>query len=163
VFAFRNQQEGSEEEMKLKVLPVVGALATVLLSGCAPFYLFFKIPTNATPVVRVDNQVIKAVEPEPLRFKAGAGEVTITWQVDDPGLRFAASNGIVIDGERIGGRLDPKQNEIVRCVADNERRRFSCLNRNTRKGEYKYTVRLETSDGKPLTPFDPSIINGDML
>jgi hypothetical protein len=149
--------------MKPRALVLVGALGTALLSGCAPFYLFFKIPTNATPVVRVENQVIKAVEPEPLKFKAGSGEVTITWQVDDPGLLFVATAGIFIDGEKIAGKINKDQNEIVRCVPDTERRRFSCVNRNTRKGEYKYTVRLETRDGKPLKPFDPSIINGDDL
>lgn len=149
--------------MKHKARLVIGALATALLAGCAPFYLFLKIPTNATPVVRVENQVIRAVEPEPLRFRAGAGEVTITWQVDDPNLLFVSTTGIFIDGERIAGKINKDQNEIVRCVPDSERRRFTCLNRNTRKGEYKYTVRLETRDGKPLKPFDPSIINGDDL
>lgn len=134
------------------------------LSGCAQFNRIFDIPSNQTPVVVVTNGVVTSVNPEPLRFSKEQGQVTIYWQAPT-GYRFSARSGISVDGEQIpGGKLDPKQNEVVECRPENDARtEFSCVNRNSRPGTYKYTVNLETADGKPLKPFDPSIINGSRL
>ena len=142
---------------------LLAVLIGVGLSGCTYFNRFFNIPSNETPLVVVVNGEVKEVTPEPLRFNNAQGRVTIYWQAPT-GYRFAAKNGIVINGERIGGpdgRLDPAQNEIVECgPAREDRSEFSCVNRNSRPGIYKYTVSMETVDGKPLKPFDPSIYNG---
>lgn len=136
------------------------------LSGCAPFNRFFNIASNETPVVVVANGEVKEVTPDPLRFSNDQGRVTIYWQAPT-GYRFAAKTGIFINGELIGGargKLEPTQNEVVECgPANAERSEFFCVNRNSRPGTYKYTVNLETADGKPLKPFDPTIINGSRM
>jgi hypothetical protein len=36
---------------------------------------------------------------------------------------------------------------------------FTCLNRNTRRGVFKYTVRLVDERGAAVAPFDPYIFN----
>ena len=145
-------------------------LATLIalgLSGCAQFNRWFDLPSNQTPVVVVSGGEVKAVNPDPLRFSKDQGQVTIYWQAPG-GYRFAAKGGIFVDGELVGGaggRPAP-QDEIVGCAPSNaDRTEFSCVNKNSRPGThtYKYTVNLETADGKPLKPFDPSIINGANL
>ena len=143
----------------MKRVSLLAALLTFALAGCAQFYLLFGKASNETPVVVVAGGMVKAVEPDPLRFKRGNTDVTITWQLDSA-YRFAA-NGIVIDGETTRdpkGKPEPRQAEIVNCERQSNTR-FTCLNRNTRPGTYKYTVRIETADGKPLPPLDPSIFN----
>lgn len=143
----------------MKRILVVAALAALALSGCAQFYLTLGIPTNETPVVRVGDQQISAVDPEPLRFARGQRDVTITWQFGlGSGNRFAA-NGITIDGEITKGDRPVPQTEIVNCRPNDDRTRFTCENRNTRPGRYKYTVRVVTADGKTLPAFDPTIVN----
>ncbi|MGZ8255961.1 MAG: hypothetical protein ACXWVT_13990, partial [Burkholderiaceae bacterium] len=130
---------------------LVALLVGVGLSGCTAFNRFFDIPSNETPVVVVLNGEVKEVTPDPLRFNNKQGRVTIYWQAKT-GYRFSAKNGISIDGERIGGaggRPDPTQNEIVECrPAREDLTEFSCVNRNSRPGIYKYTVRMETVEGK---------------
>lgn len=145
---------------------LLAVLIGVGLSGCVSFNRFFDIPSNQTPVVAVVNGEIREVTPDPLRFSNDQGRLTIYWQAQ-AGYRFSAKNGISIDGERIGGaggKLDPMQNEIVECQpAREDLTEFSCVNRNSRPGIYKYTVRMETTEGKPLKPFDPSIYNGGRM
>ena len=142
---------------------LLAVLIGVALSGCAQFNRIFNIASNETPLVVVANGEVKEVTPDPLRFSNERGKVTIYWQAPS-GYRFSAKNGIFINGELIGGprgKLEPNQNEVVECgPANAERSEFSCFNRNSRPGTYKYTVNLETAEGKPLKPFDPSIING---
>lgn len=143
----------------MKRVSLLVALLTFVLAGCAQFYLLFGKASNETPVVAVAGGMVKAVDPDPLRFKRGNTDVTITWQLDSA-YRFAA-NGIVIDGEITldpKGKPDPRQAEIVNCERKTATR-FTCLNRNTRPGTYKYTVRIETADGKALPAWDPSIVN----
>lgn len=129
--------------------------ATVVLGGCS--WLFPKAKSEA-PEVTVKNGKI-SVEPEPLRFKVGGPPVDIVWQSDGK-TRFA-ENGIVIDGEveRIGGPvINPKQDQIIECRALEQGQKFTCKNLRSRKGLFKYTVRL-IQDGKPLPPHDPGIMN----
>lgn len=140
-------------------------LAALALSGCAQFNLIFHLPSDATPVVRVGKQQITAVDPDPLRFRKGDQNVRITWQLEWSSPYRFAPNGIVIDGELLPGK-DAKpvpQTEIVECSANADRTQFSCVNKNTRPGTYKYTVRVVTVDGKALPPFDPSIVNGGAM
>lgn len=145
---------------------LLAVLIGVGLSGCTPFKRFFDVPSNETPVVVVANGVVTAVDPDPLRFSNEQGQVTIYWQTPT-GYRFAARNGIFIDGLQSGGqggKPDPSQNEVVECrPANTALTEFSCVNRNSKPGTYKYTVNLETVDGKPLKPFDPTIINGSRM
>ena len=138
---------------------VVASMAALALSGCAQFYLAFGIATNETPVVRVGAKEISAVDPDPLRFARGQGEVTITWQLGIGSSNRFAANGITIDGDVTKSDRPAPQTEILKCSVSEDRTRASCVNRNTRPGRYKYTVRLESADGRALPAFDPHIVN----
>jgi hypothetical protein len=119
-------------------------------------------PSSATPVVNITKGDPTSVSPDPLTFSKGQGEVTIVWSIGAADYVFAARNGIFIDGEIVGGpggKLVKEQNEIVKCTPNSDRTKYSCLNRNTRKGYFKYTVNLETANGKPTKPLDPTIAN----
>jgi len=146
--------------MKRVVLAAMSALVAVGLVGCAQLSLLFGLASNETPVVNVAKGAVTGVTPDPLHFGRGETNVRITWQLAS-GYRFAA-NGISIDGELIGGlkgRLEPRQTEILECMPNEDRTRYTCLNKNSRPGVYKYTVRLVMADGNALTPFDPHIFN----
>ena len=110
------------------------------------------------PVVRVVNGQ-PTVDPDPLQFPVHQRNVTIVWRLEAPGFVFTA-DGIRIDGEETAAGLRP-QTEIVdgRLTANGQQ--FVWLNKNTRPGKYKYTIRLQGPGG--VVEKDPSIINGGGL
>lgn len=111
---------------------------------------------NDKPVVTVKNGQIDVV-PEPLKFTREQRNVNIIWRLDTPGFVFVA-DGIRIDGEQVAGGLRRDQNEIVECRVVANGRQFMCLNKNTRPGTYKYTIRLQGPDGRVIER-DPTIFN----
>lgn len=140
---------------------IAAASLALLLGGCASHH-HGPMRGPERPVVEVGGDSVKAVSPDPLRFRVGQGAAVITWRLGADGYAFAA-NGIVIDGEldRPGGKLKSReQNEIIDCRPLANGRQFQCINRNTRAGAFKYTVRV-LRDGKALAPFDPEIMNID--
>lgn len=117
------------------------------------------MPTSDKPVVRVVNGR-PTVDPDPLQFRPDQRNVLIVWRLEDsPGFKFTA-DGIRIDGEQTAAGLRP-QAEIVdgRLTANGQQ--FIWLNKNSRPGTYKYTIRLEGPGG--VVEKDPSIINGSTL
>lgn len=133
--------------MKKSLLVV--AITAWLLSGCSWWSKWWGMPLDAArpQVSYVDGKI--SVKPEPLRFAKDQTNVTIVWALPKgAGLTFA-DNGIVIDKE---------QNEIVECRPRNGGLEFTCLNRHTVPGTYKYTIRLQQA-GKPLEPLDPTVMN----
>lgn len=140
----------------------LAALLSLVLASCS---IFERPPPPTNPVVSVKDGKI-SVAPDPLRFRVAQGRVDIVWRLaPDSGATFP-DDGITIDGQvpsssaetqRQATKPDPRQTEIVDC-----RRRspteFGCVNRNTKPGVYKYTIRVVTKDGK-LPPFDPHIVN----
>lgn len=115
---------------------------------------------NAWPAVEVSGDQVKAVSPDPLRFRTEMGAVVITWRLPAGGYRFGR-NGIVIDAEldRPGGKpVSREQKEIVDCRALADARQFQCIYRNTRPGTFKYSVHVLRA-GKALAPLDPEITN----
>ena len=147
-------------------------VAAAVLAGCAghrhhhaggdgPRSMHFN------PMVSVKGGVV-SIAPEPLVFLRSEKNVDITWRLP-PGLSFP-ENGIVIEGRVIeppkGATtatarqgLDSRQEEIV-CPKQPGGQTFTCKNRNSRPGIYKYTIRV-LQDGKPLPAYDPSIMNLD--
>lgn len=111
------------------------------------------------PVVSVIGDQ-PSVDPEPLRFRRSQRNVTIIWRLETPGFVFT-SDGIRIDGEVVGGGVQP-QAEIVDGRLTANGRQFVWLNKNTRPGTYKYTIRVQAPGG-PVLEKDPSIINGNDL
>lgn len=129
---------------------------SVVLGACS---LFGPRGAPEKPVVTFKDGRI-AVVPEPLIFKVGGGPVEIVWRIDGK-LQFADKDGITIDGElavRDGPIVNPRQDEIVNCRASEDRQQFTCTNKRSRKGIFKYTVRL-VQDGRPLPAHDPGIMN----
>jgi hypothetical protein len=132
------------------------ALLPLLLAGCGlhryhhPGGYGGPAPDPANPQVRVDSQGRLSVDQEPLRFYKAQGPVTITWRLPPDGRYGFPADGIVVEGA--GSR------EEFQCGPGKLPFEFSCLNRNTHPGDYKYSVRA-LQDGKPLPPLDPRIIN----
>lgn len=159
--------------MKKKWNLIAAFSALLVLAGCAtssgapP-----PLEVRSRPQVDVRNGRI-VVAPEILSFFSDEREVLIVWQLPkDSRFRFASKDsiaredGIVIEGrlaeqvQREGRDSIPleKQDEIVRCSARNGGLEFACLNRHTRSGIYKYTIRV--LDGtRPLPPLDPWVVN----
>ncbi len=167
--------EGNAMNKKRLLVVGVAVSAALAASGCAVLD-----PTRAArpdrPKVSVDNGQI-VVSPDALVFLRSQGATRITWSLPrDSALTFP-SDGIVIEGElsALGsGRTvevrDPKQrtsptstaidrsqNEIVDCKPSPDAKEFSCLNRNSRSGVYKYTIRV--LDGGRTLERDPAIVN----
>ncbi len=148
---------------------VVAGMLPVLMAGCAIFNPVPRLEVRSNPQVTVRDGRI-ALNQDVLYFRTDERNVPITWRLpQESKLRFPP-NGIVIEGEVIdrvlraqGGRaeavaLNPNQTEIVECRVLKDGLEFTCLNRNTRPGVYKYTLRVR--DGDRLIERDPPIING---
>jgi hypothetical protein len=146
------------------------ALCTLALAGCAVLSPVPTLEVRSNPQVTARDGRI-ALSQEILYFRSDEKNVTVTWRLPpDTKLRFPA-NGIVIEGaivDRVvrgtGNRaeavaLDPNQTEIVDCRAAKDGLEFTCLNRNTKPGVYKYTIRVR--DGDRLLERDPGVVNGN--
>ena len=68
----------------------------LLLGGCASHH-HGPMRGAERPVVEVAADGVKAVRPDPLRFRQGQGAAVIIWRLGADGYSFPA-NGIVIDG-----------------------------------------------------------------
>jgi hypothetical protein len=149
-----------------RVFPVA-VLCAILLGACAhPRHGFgVRYGDPRAPQLTVVNGQIQ-IGPEVLVFLPGQQNVTITWTLPgDSALRFA-DNGIVIEGqileqvikgERPSALLDPRQQEIVDCRRGDKGLTFSCVNRHSKPGVFKYTIRL--LDGNKVIERDPFIAN----
>ena len=142
----------------MRTRTLIAALSTLLLASCAHHYQhhgpggrYAAVPNPAYPQVSVVGGRHVVVSPEPLVFLRGGGEVVITWQLPRGSTYRFPENGIVVEG---------KQDEIVRCGVRSEGLEFSCLNRHTRAGKYKYTIRV-LDGSRPLEPLDPTSYNDD--
>ncbi len=149
----------------MKRLVYAVSLVALVGAGCAVMAQS-DTPANDRPVVTLTNGVV-AVQPDPAHFARGKRDVVINWRLPrDAKYRFA-DNGITIDGEVNEAALqDPKrggtprgQAEVVDCRRTANGMQFTCLNRNTRRGVFKYTVRLVDERGAAVAPFDPYIFN----
>jgi hypothetical protein len=90
------------------------------------------------------------VQPDPIVFAKDQVNVTLTWQLPPDGKFTFAENGIVF--EKAAG------DEVVNCHRGERPTEFTCLNRHTRPGIYKYDVRV-LEDGKALDPLDPHMVD----
>jgi hypothetical protein len=122
-----------------------------------------------TPQVNVLADGTITVTPEPLVFNTGLRKVNIRWQVPKSSNLTFPDNGIVIEGEVVAGpapggagvqaRIETNQDEVAQCKVSADHKEFTCHNKHSRPGHFKYTIRLEQA-GKPLKAFDPTMMNG---
>lgn len=95
------------------------------------------------------------VQPDPIEVKRAQGAVVIRWELPADASYSFDPQGIVINGEQVGGQLRP-QDQIVRCGGGP--RFVTCTNSNSRRGTFKYTVRLLDANRR-LVEKDPLIVN----
>lgn len=132
----------------MKRFLVAAVAATAVLLGANA------LAQPVTARVTMDGTTI-TVQPDPIRISRAQGAVVIRWELPANANYSFDPQGIVIDGERVGGQLRP-QDQIVRCGGGP--RHVTCANSNSRRGIFKYTVRLLDANRR-LIEKDPEIVN----
>jgi hypothetical protein len=128
-----------------KSLLLAAALA-VLLSSCAHMYPTKPGEPRPTRVSVTDGHIV--VSQEPIYVKAQ--NATIVWRVPFGSSLTFPRDGIVV--------REAPEGEF-RCSVADDGKVFTCLDRNSRPGRYKYTIKLQ--DGaQAIEPLDPVIHNG---
>lgn len=139
-------------------LLITSALLASLLGGCTIHYhQHHQLPPSSpgtgdpkAPRVIVSNGNI-SVDQDVLRFAKDQTNVTITWRLEGKGGRLTfPENGVVFERAADG--------EIVDCKRSQDNTVFSCVNRHSRPGVYRYGINVN-EDGKPLKPLDPYVMN----
>jgi len=133
--------------MKKHCLVATLAAAAMLMGSNA-------LAQPVTAQVTMEGAAI-AVQPDPIQVRRAQGAVVIRWELPANANYSFDPQGIVIDGELIGGQLRP-QDQIARCGGGP--RHVTCTNSNSRRGTFKYTVRLLDANRR-LVEKDPQIVN----
>ena len=142
-----------EDEMTRRLhLIALAGLLTLGLTGCHVMRHKGGPVDRAKPQVGVVDGKI-TIDQEVLYFPAGQGPVTITWTLDPKsGYEFDPKIGIIFDPRA--------ENEIVNCRrSDKSPLVFTCDNRHSRRGYYKYDINVRTPDGKSTIGRDPFVMN----
>lgn len=153
----------------------IAVICVLLLGGCACFKGLPTLEERSHPQVTLrDGRIV--VSPEILFYFPDERNVLIVWQLPkDSKYRFTTQDSIFkVDGIVIEGRMTDrvvrgpaapnsvgleKQDEIAGCAVRNEGLEFTCLNKHTRSGVYKYTIRVVSPDSKEPLVRDPPIVN----
>ncbi|HEU0202789.1 MAG TPA: hypothetical protein VFR86_20455 [Burkholderiaceae bacterium] len=153
----------------MKRVAAVASMCCALLVGCAAYEKGAGSVDPKNPRVTVKDGQIDV--PLFLYFSGEEKEFRVTWHLPaDSRLRFP-DNGIVIEGAlteklqrvtvdkttQVAVVLDTNQNEIIDCRPEKQGLAFSCFNRRSRPGIYKYTIRVR--DGDRTLERDPYIMN----
>jgi hypothetical protein len=126
------------------------------LTGAPPFD-----PKNPKVYVveskdRKDKAIV--VDQEPIYFFPEHGrKIEIRWRLQTPGYKFDATKGV----DSIKPLAGPG-GQVHSCRVDpgSKDEAYVCVNENSAKGVYKYTVNVVATDGSGNPPpLDPSIAN----
>jgi hypothetical protein len=156
-------------EKKMKNRLLVYVVLALALSGCTTLKWVPRFEERRTPQVTVSEGRI-VVTPEILFYFQDERDFIITFQLPkESGLTFPAKEAVVIEGEltdalirsgdRIAVVLNPDQKEIERFCRRLSDIEVACRNLHTRPGVYKYTIRVNGKDGRPLPSRDPAMVN----
>jgi len=127
-----------------KSLPI--AAVVVLLAGCAHLYATKPGDPRPTTVKATDGRLVVNQEPIYVSTK----DATIVWTVPTfSSLRFPRENAVTF--------REAPEGEF-RCSVAEDGRVVSCIDRYSKPGRYKYTIRLQ-QDGKDLEALDPNVVN----
>lgn len=159
----------------MKSWRVLVAVCFLALAGCASYKGVPSLEERSRPQVTVrDGRIV--VSPDLLYFFPEERDVAVVWQLPrDSKYRFPIDQtivkepGIVIEGRLtdrvVRGAAGPdsvaleRQDEIVKCEVRSGGLEFTCLNRHTRPGVYKYTIRLVVPGSRESLVRDPPFIN----
>jgi hypothetical protein len=165
------------KEKKMKNRLLVYVVLALALSGCTTLKWVPRFEERRTPQVTVSEGRI-IVTPEILFYFPDERDVLIVWQLPkDSKYRFPTKDSIFkVNGIDIEGRMADRvsrgpagansvgletQDDIVECAARNGGLEFTCRNKHTRSGVYKYTIRVVDPESKEKKPIerDPPLIN----
>lgn len=121
------------------------AVAAIALAACAD-------PANSQstgprPTRVMVNKQLLWIDQEPIIVRGGK-EVAIVWQIATKGYEFPDDGIVFKEGKE----------QFVSCAAKGQV--FQCLDRNTERGRFKYTIRVVrrgTKEGPE--PLDPWVVN----
>ncbi len=147
-------------------LTLTAVVAATILAGCAHERngLYGKGIDPAKPKITIEGGSIK-IDQDLLVFRPNERGM-ITWSLPENGPYRFPENGIVIEGrlldQVIRGRppsvaLDPDQKEIVDCAVVKGGLQFTCNNKHTTSGFFKYTIRV--TNGSTVLVRDPNAFN----
>ena len=129
-----------------KTLPLAAALV-VLLSSCS--HMLPGKPGDPRPTRLSVNQGRLVVSQEPIYVDTK--DATIVWYVPlFSSYRFPREGAVTF-------REAPDE---FACRVAEDARSVSCVDHYTRKGRFKYTIRLTRENGEALEPLDPYVVNG---
>jgi hypothetical protein len=131
---------------------IVGAAAVAVLSAVSS-----AVAQPITAVVTLTGADIR-VQPERIEVRRSQGAVVIRWDLPSGANYNFHPEGIVINGEVTRQGLTASQDQIANCSGGP--RHVTCTNRNSRRGNFKYTVRL-LDQNQRLIEKDPFIVNID--
>jgi len=131
---------------------IAAAVTAAALAGChtMPCHGPEQSPVPTRPQVSIVDGRHIVVNQEPIIFTKAQVNVTIRWQLPANGEYRFPRNGIDFEKSADG--------EIVECQPSKDGLEFTCLNRHTRPGSYKYTVNVQRGE-KRLEPLDPRVVN----
>ena len=111
---------------------------------------------QAVTVTLAGNQI--RADPDQVIVERRMGSnVVIHWRLP-PGADYRFDpTGIVVNGEQTPGGLRP-QDQLPSSCPSASPVQVTCINRNTRTGTFKYTIRLLNRDQRPVE-LDPLIVN----
>jgi hypothetical protein len=148
--------------MTKKITLTIAALAALSLSAChnmPPCEDSAAAPNPTKPKVSIVDGGYIVVDQEPMIFGPRQVNVEITWQLPrEGGYRFPRDGITFSDGKERTNLPGSSDGEITRCHTSENGLQFTCLNRHSKEGTYKYTINVE-KDGKRLKPLDPGIHN----
>lgn len=148
--------------MSKKTTIALATLTAFSLSACQtmpPCDDSAAAPNPTKPKVSIVDGEYIVVNQEPLIFNAKEVNVPITWELPrEGGYRFPKDGITFSDGKERTDLPQSADGEITRCQTSENGLQFTCLNRHSKAGTYKYTINVER-DGKRLKPLDPVIVN----
>ena len=162
-------------EKKMKSRLLIYIVIALGLAGCTSLKWVPSLEERSRPQVTVsDGRIL--VSPEILFYFPDERDFSIVWQLPkDSKYRFSTADsifkaeGIVVEGRmtdrvvRAAGMPNSvgleRQDDIAGCAASKDRLEYTCRNKHTRPGVYKYTIRVVGPESKEPLEKDPPIVN----